>query len=101
MTEIQTPPPVDPATETEGVDFSEMAQIITVSHGLDASYRCERCRAQAYYEVELRAGGDLYFCRHHYHEHGDKLVQIAKKIVDHEAFLNHQEHMFRGGLPVK
>lgn len=91
----------DPKHLADEIDFTEMAEIIKVTHALDSAYRCERCGAEAYYEVELRVGGDLYFCRHHYHEHGDKLMQVARRIVDHEAYLNHQEHMFKGGTPIK
>jgi hypothetical protein len=32
--------------------------------------------------VELQSGGELLFCAHHAREHGDKLKQIAVKLVD-------------------
>lgn len=80
----------------------KMAEIVTVTHGLDSKYRCERCDAQAYFEAQYAGTpSDLYFCRHHYHEHEAKLVMTATRIVDHEAFLFHQENMFKGGMPVK
>ena len=73
-----------------------MAQIIRGSTALDTQYRCERCGAQAYVEVQLKAGGDLYFCAHHYGEHETTLIQAATKIVDHTNWLKQRE----GGVPV-
>jgi len=32
--------------------------------------------------VELQTGGELLFCAHHAREHGDKLRQIAIKVID-------------------
>ena len=52
------------------------------SSPLTAADRCDRCGAQAYLRVELQSGGELLFCAHHAREHGDKLKQIAVKLVD-------------------
>ena len=49
---------------------------------LSAADRCDRCGAQAYLRVELQSGGELLFCAHHAREHGDKLKEIAAKVVD-------------------
>jgi hypothetical protein len=49
---------------------------------LTAVDRCDRCGAQAYLRVQLRAGGELLFCAHHAREHGDKLKEIAANVVD-------------------
>ena len=49
---------------------------------LTAEDRCDRCGAQAYLRVELQTGGELLFCAHHAREHGDKLKQIAVKMLD-------------------
>ena len=49
---------------------------------LTAADRCDRCGAQAYLRVELQSGGELLFCAHHAREHGDKLKEIAAKVVD-------------------
>ena len=49
---------------------------------LTAADRCDRCGAQAYLRVELQTGGELLFCAHHAREHGDKLRQIAIKVID-------------------
>ena len=52
------------------------------SAALTALDRCDRCGAQAYLRVELQTGGELLFCAHHAREHGDKLREIAAKVVD-------------------
>jgi hypothetical protein len=49
---------------------------------LTAVDRCDRCGAQAYLRVSLRAGGELLFCAHHAREHGDKLREIAAHVHD-------------------
>lgn len=33
--------------------------------GLDTTYRCDRCGAQAYTEATMKNGLALYFCKHH------------------------------------
>jgi hypothetical protein len=49
---------------------------------LTAVDRCDRCGAQAYLRVQLRAGGELLFCAHHAREHGDKLREVAEYFHD-------------------
>ena len=49
---------------------------------LTAVDRCDRCGAQAYLRVSLKAGGELLFCAHHAREHGDKLREIAVHVHD-------------------
>jgi hypothetical protein len=44
---------------------------------LTASDRCDRCGAQAYLRVTMAGGGELLFCAHHAHEHGDALRPLA------------------------
>jgi hypothetical protein len=44
--------------------------------------RCDRCGAQAYLRVQLRAGGELLFCAHHAREHGEKLREVAEYLHD-------------------
>lgn len=41
--------------------------------------RCDRCGAQAYVRVELKAG-ELLLCAHHYREHGAVLGECV--VVD-------------------
>jgi hypothetical protein len=52
------------------------------SAALTALDRCDRCGAEAYLRVELQTGGELLFCAHHAREHGEKLREIAAKVVD-------------------
>lgn len=59
-----------------------MTTAVATSSPLTAADRCDRCGAQAYLRVELQSGGELLFCAHHAREHGDKLKQIAVKVVD-------------------
>ena len=49
---------------------------------LSAEDRCDRCGPQAYLRVELQSGGELLFCAHHARVHGEKLKQIAVKVLD-------------------
>lgn len=83
-----------------------LAEIVSVTNGLDMSYRCDRCGAQAYVEVQLRPTvdqpnpSDLYFCAHHYHHNKAKIIEAAAKIVEHLAWLQEEERRFKGGIPV-
>ena len=54
---------------------------------LTAVDRCDRCGAQAYLRVQLRAGGELFFCAHHAREHGEKLREVAEYFHDETAKL--------------
>lgn len=49
---------------------------------LTALDRCDRCGAQAYVKVSLTAGGDLYFCAHHFRAHEEKLRISAARVLD-------------------
>jgi hypothetical protein len=55
--------------------------------GMDPVNRCDRCGAQAFVEVDLRAGGTLLFCAHHADEHNDKIMALDAVIADHRPFL--------------
>ncbi|MEJ7834252.1 MAG: hypothetical protein WKF79_15165 [Nocardioides sp.] len=59
-----------------------MTTAVAPSAPLTAEDRCDRCGAQAYLRVELQTGSELLFCAHHAREHGDKLKQIAVKVID-------------------
>lgn len=59
-----------------------MTTVVAPSAPLTAEDRCDRCGAQAYLRVELQTGSELLFCAHHAREHGDKLKQIAVKVID-------------------
>jgi hypothetical protein len=48
---------------------------------LTAYDRCDRCGAQAYIRAVL-AGGELFFCAHHWRRYGDALRQSATEIHD-------------------
>ncbi|MCW2765893.1 MAG: hypothetical protein JWO11_1852 [Nocardioides sp.] len=61
---------------------AEVTTAVATSAPLTAADRCDRCGAQAYLRVELQSGGELLFCAHHAREHGDKLKEIAVKVVD-------------------
>lgn len=59
-----------------------MTTVVAPSAPLTAEDRCDRCGAQAYLRVELQTGGELLFCAHHAREHGEKIRQIAVKVID-------------------
>jgi hypothetical protein len=61
---------------------ADVTTAVATSAPLTAADRCDRCGAQAYLRVELQSGGELLFCAHHAREHGDKLKEIAVKVVD-------------------
>lgn len=48
--------------------------------------RCDSCIAQAFYMISFDSG-NLFFCRHHYMEHEDRLFDIATDIVDESDLL--------------
>lgn len=48
---------------------------------IQISDRCDRCNSQALVWVNGVAG-DLYFCRHHFLKHEDKLREYAFEIID-------------------
>ena len=45
----------------------------TMTATLNATDRCDKCGAQAYVRVEMRAG-ELLFCAHHAHAYRDALA---------------------------
>lgn len=61
---------------------------------LNTTDRCDRCGAQAYVAVILKAsadlpkGGALMFCAHHGRDHLPKLKAMADHIFDETARLN-------------
>ena len=55
---------------------------------LTVSDRCDRCGAQALVRVYLGEGNALQFCAHHFHEHEDKLRDIAVDIQDESATIS-------------
>lgn len=59
-----------------------MTTVVAPSAPLTAEDRCDRCGAQAYLRVQLQAGAELLFCAHHAREHGDKLKEVAVKVID-------------------
>ncbi|HKA68847.1 MAG TPA: hypothetical protein VKG85_06965 [Actinomycetes bacterium] len=48
---------------------------------LTAHDRCDRCGAQAYIRAVF-AGGDLYFCAHHWRTYADAVRESATEIHD-------------------
>lgn len=69
-----------------------MAHVIPVpERPMDATDRCDRCGAQAYYELALE-NGTLLFCAHHARQHEDKINEIPSAMVaDHRPFLEKEE----------
>ena len=59
-----------------------MNTAVAPSSALSTADRCDRCGAQAYLRVELQSGGELLFCAHHAREHGEKLQEIAARVID-------------------
>lgn len=53
----------------------------TVIITLNATDRCDACRAQAYVQVFLQSGS-LLFCGHHYNKHKDAVAPLALEVVD-------------------
>lgn len=48
--------------------------------------QCDVCIAQAFYMISFDSG-ILFFCRHHYMEHEDKLFDVATDIIDESDLL--------------
>lgn len=49
---------------------------------LNATDRCDRCRAQAYVLVELEGGSTLLFCGHHWGTHEAALTPQSQRVVN-------------------
>lgn len=97
-TDNTQPEVVTPTVEPDRM----VAKVQTISDkGMSAEFRCARCGAQAYVEVEMPTKKRIEFCAHHYNEHEEALAFQALRVIDHRPFLAHQEHMFKGGVPVK
>jgi hypothetical protein len=60
---------------------------LTQRSRLTADDRCDRCGAQAYFQVELLAGAELLFCAHHARQYQEKLTQVAIFIHDESSRL--------------
>ena len=59
----------------------------TALEGLTAADRCDRCGAQAYLRVTLRAG-ELLVCAPHAQAHSDRFKQVALTVHDETDKLN-------------
>ena len=53
---------------------------------LTTADRCDVCAAQAYVRVVLLTG-ELFFCAHHAHEHGERLKEVALLFQDETTTL--------------
>jgi len=82
--------------------MTHQAEVLVMPNvGLTAADRCDRCGAQAYYEVEVgyKNEGDtttktkLLFCAHHAKEHHDKIVsdEAVTRVIDHRAVVEAAE----------
>jgi hypothetical protein len=63
---------------------------VTATRELTASDRCDRCGAQAWVRVQLRAG-ELHFCKHHADAYGEPLQNVAIAFLDETSFLDAME----------
>lgn len=65
-------------------DLDSKVEVITESEDfrLDTLCRCDRCSAQAYFEVTLTSGGKLLFCSHHYAKNRSSLLPVSTKVRD-------------------
>lgn len=84
-------------TETKTVAVEDLifeAEILKMKDGLPATVRCDTCGAQAYVEIEVKAGS-FSLCSHHYVKHEDALVTQAKRIIDHRDYLLIQENRYK------
>lgn len=49
---------------------------------LTAADRCDRCSAAAKVRAVLPSGGELLFCRHHYHDSQAPLIQAGATVTE-------------------
>jgi hypothetical protein len=56
---------------------------------LSVADRCDRCGAQAFLRVVLKAG-DLLFCGHHGRENAAALASVALFVEDGTGTINHR-----------
>lgn len=54
---------------------------------LTVKEQCDSCIAQAFYMISFDSG-NLFFCRHHYMKHEDKIFDTATDIVDESDLLS-------------
>jgi 4-hydroxyphenylpyruvate dioxygenase-like putative hemolysin len=59
----------------------------TTAPTLSVADRCDRCGAQAFVRVVLRAG-ELLFCGHHARAHGPGLQAVAVVVEDGTGAIN-------------
>lgn len=80
-------------------------EITSLTLGMPATKRCDRCGAQAFYEVEtyIEQGdegvrGELLFCAHHatIQEAALKESPAVVRIFDHRPALVNMERAFKG-----
>jgi hypothetical protein len=74
--------------QNEERNEADVNTAVAPSSALSTADRCDRCGAQAYLRVELQSGGELLFCAHHAREHGDKLQEIAARVIDETGKLH-------------
>ncbi|GAA2049934.1 DUF7455 domain-containing protein [Williamsia deligens] len=61
--------------------MSDVISTPTISMPLTAADRCDRCSAAARVRATLPAGGELFFCRHHYNEHEARLADLGATVT--------------------
>jgi hypothetical protein len=78
-----------------------MSAPVVITNMLDATYRCDRCSAQAFVMYALKPTercpeGELFFCRHHAAQYSAALDPLAEFIADESYRLN--ENRLTGAL---
>lgn len=77
-----------------------MAHVIACpEQGMKATDRCDRCGAQAFVEVVIRAQSELpkshhhlLFCCHHWSAHKEKILAMPEAMIaDHTGYLQKLE----------
>lgn len=58
---------------------------------LDHSDRCDRCGARAYVHTIIAAGGQLYWCRHHW-------VQYRRQLLAKSLYINDETRALFAGV---
>lgn len=120
-TNMTTTENTQPETVAPQTEESTLAKVQTIADkGMPATSRCNVCDAQAYVEVEIIDKGAAHlqyglgalrpgtkpekrrmeFCAHHYNINEEALAFQASRIIDHRPWLNQQERLYSGGVPV-
>lgn len=73
---------------TTAVTEQPDTEVVPPMADLTGHDRCDRCRAQAYYRVELYSGRELTFCIHHYRKHEADLDEHALRVRDESGRLD-------------